>query len=881
MKNMIKRVTQHAAFVRVRMAAALAAMVSFAALGTTTVSDGVMTITDAGYLSTVLSAAEKAQLTGNTVTKVIVNLSAKTSALSLDVDLSSYTGGWTIQKGQVNVELATGALGSGSSDDAAIEILATYGQLFVPTDMKATVSNPIRISGTGSRNWEAIKINDAGSTTTTLTLTGKLTISTTCKIFFAGKSQLSCQGGFEHTDGIVDAPGAHANWIIENVPCTAAYLYLNYVTLNLKVAGNEIGVLDLEKAGKVELFVDGALAGCATRVINCAAAGSKLTLNGHSAFLGGIGNWSAGSVISSAAATLTISNDTDVTVGTLFDGKVSLKKMGVGNLTFTHAANTTAGMLEIADGCVEMAATAQWTKITGVTLSGGSLVLGSDYSLGTGQAALTVPDAGATGALKVPDGCVQTMASVSWAGTDRGTGTFGGAASAAGNKLAFFTAADTGVLIVENVLTVRVESGNTSSIGSVVSAEDLALINSGAITRIEKRGSGTLVLDQALDYTGSWLLREGSIQATAPSYAFGRAATDGRPDGITLADSAYATRFILGDENLSSQTTYVEKPINIERVITTGIELLATYGKVHLTRLLTLKSAKVTVYGGNGVGEFHTEGGVKASGSVVGSAAGGHWYWYAPVEVGTLEIPWLKHHFMSPSNRIDNINLAGANTLYLECDDAFPFLPNLLLAYAMSGSTQRPSAIDMQGHDMAVADLKSEGNPSVQTVNNTGARPVTLSFQNSEPYTNANMTLSGPISLVKGGDSAYSVNCAYGAACTGSLTVTNGTFAFLADGTWAGCTNVTVSGASSVLELNASTNLANRTDIVLVSGGKMSLAEGVAQHVGNLWRDGRPGGSGTYGSSASPAKYKDDTYFMGQGVVYVHSSYNGFVVVFK
>ena len=548
----------HVAFGRIGMAAVLAMMVSLAASGTTTVSDGVMTITDAGNLSTVLSAAEQDKLTGNTVTNVTVNLAAKTNILHLDVDLSLYTGGWTIQRGQVSVELASGAFGSGVSDDAAIEIPMTNGQLFVPTDMKATVSNPIRISGTGSRNWEAIKINDAGSTTTTLTLTGKLTISTTCKIFFAGKSKLSCQGGFEHTDGIVDAPGANANWIIENVPCTAAYLYLNYVTLNLKVAGNEIGVLDLEKAGKVELFVDGALAGCATRVINCAAASSKLTLNGHSAFLGGIGNWSAGSVISSAAATLTISNDTDVTVGTLFDGKVSLKKMGVGNLTFTHAANTTAGMLEIADGCVEMAATAQWTKITGVTLSGGSLVLGSDYSLGTGQAALTVPDAGATGALKVPDGCVQTMASVSWAGTDRGKGTFGGAASPAGNKLAFFTAADTGVLIVENVLTVRVESGNTSSIGSVVSAEDLALINSGAITRIEKRGSGTLVLDQALDYTGSWLVREGSIQATAPSYAFGRAATDGRPDGITLADSAYATRFILGAESLSSQTTYVE-----------------------------------------------------------------------------------------------------------------------------------------------------------------------------------------------------------------------------------------------------------------------------------------------------------------------------------
>ena len=146
MKSMIRCVTQHTAFVRVGMAAALATMMSFAASGTTTVSDGVMTITDAGNLSTVLSASEKALLTGNAVTKVIVNLSTKTSVLSLDENLSLYTGGWTIQKGQVNVELASGALGSGTSDDAAIEIPTTNGQLFVPKDMKATVSNPIRIS---------------------------------------------------------------------------------------------------------------------------------------------------------------------------------------------------------------------------------------------------------------------------------------------------------------------------------------------------------------------------------------------------------------------------------------------------------------------------------------------------------------------------------------------------------------------------------------------------------------------------------------------------------------------------------------------------------------------------------------------------------------
>lgn len=310
---------------------------------------------------------------------------------------------------------------------------------------------------------------------------------------------------------------------------------------------------------------------------------------------------------------------------------------------------------------------------------------------------------------------------------------------------------------------------------------------------------------------------------------------------------------------------------------------MTTYGKVHLTRLLTFKTAYVTVYGNETTGELHTEGGVKASGSINGNAAGGHWYWYAPVEVETLELPWLKHHFMNPSNRIDNIIMKGGNTLYLECDDSFSFLPNLSLAYSLDANgKQAPSAMDMKGHDIAVADFKSRGNPSIQTLRNTGARPATLSFQNSEPYTNSCITLSGPISFVKGGDYTYCVDCAYGAAGVGSLTVTNGTFAFLENGSWAGCTNVAVYGASSVLELNASTNLADRTEVVLASGGKMSLAEGVVQHVGNLWRDGKPiARSGTYGSSASPAEHKDDAYFMGQGVVYVHSSHKAIVISFK
>jgi len=66
------------------------------------VNDGVMTITQAGKLSEVLTPEEIGLLTGNSVTNVLLAIPSASrmtvgcptgSALQLDVDLTGYTGG--------------------------------------------------------------------------------------------------------------------------------------------------------------------------------------------------------------------------------------------------------------------------------------------------------------------------------------------------------------------------------------------------------------------------------------------------------------------------------------------------------------------------------------------------------------------------------------------------------------------------------------------------------------------------------------------------------------------------------------------------------------------------------------------------------------------
>jgi len=88
----------------------------------------------------------------------------------------------------------------------------------------------------------------------------------------------------------------------------------------------------------------------------------------------------------------------------------------------------------------------------------------------------------------------------------------------------------------------------------------------------------------------------------------------------------------------------------------------------------------------------------------------------------------------------------------------------------------------------------------------------------------------------------------------------------IADGSLTGRTSITVSGGA--LELTSGTSLADTTALT-ISSGEVQLNGEVQQKVDSLTLGSTTMDPGMYGSSASSAANKDDTYFSGTGVLYV------------
>ncbi len=124
-------------------------------------------------------------------------------------------------------------------------------------------------------------------------------------------------------------------------------------------------------------------------------------------------------------------------------------------------------------------------------------------------------------------------------------------------------------------------------------------------------------------------------------------------------------------------------------------------------------------------------------------------------------------------------------------------------------------------------------------------------------------TISGDGRLLKAGAGTLTLSGTCDAAR--GVAVTAGTLALDATGALGGsATNIVVSGGT--LSLAGSESL-DDASAVSVSGGVVSLAEGVSEVIGCLILDGVRQRATTYGSTASAAQVKSDTYFTGSGVL--------------
>ena len=201
----------------------------------------------------------------------------------------------------------------------------------------------------------------------------------------------------------------------------------------------------------------------------------------------------------------------------------------------------------------------------------------------------------------------------------------------------------------------------------------------------------------------------------------------------------------------------------------------------------------------------------------------------------------------------------------VSCETGFA-LNSDTMPFGLNWST----SLRLNGHDQRIGSLYFGSSANTDSHVSSSSGPATLYFKQARVATNSATRIYGEVSLVKAGASEFAVNRAVEA--TGALAVVEGPFAFTPAGSWANATNVAVRGTGR-LSLASSAAFNRKVRVDIADSGRIVLADGVAQRVGSLYINGVRKFGGTWGSSASQAKNKDDAHFSGAGVLSVAGGY--------
>lgn len=119
------------------------------------------------------------------------------------------------------------------------------------------------------------------------------------------------------------------------------------------------------------------------------------------------------------------------------------------------------------------------------------------------------------------------------------------------------------------------------------------------------------------------------------------------------------------------------------------------------------------------------------------------------------------------------------------------------------------------------------------------------------------------------------------ASCSsGTVQVTRGRLTLAApDGAWTNAAAAVVKGGTLVFEHGGA--IGRQTDVFIEGGGVLELAAGVVQTCRDLFFDGVRQPIGTWGSSASGARRKNDERFAGTGVLNVLSDGKGLALILR
>lgn len=388
---------------------------------------------------------------------------------------------------------------------------------------------------------------------------------------------------------------------------------------------------------------------------------------------------------------------------------------------------------------------------------------------------------------------------------------------------------------------------------------------SGAGSAVTLPGEGTLVLAADNSFTGNLTIDKGTVDATGAPYALGRANGGNYTAAEIYVDQRTAA--------LHLKDAIIEKSVK-------------TYGAGDQG-----DSAKLTVEGTNVLmGAYSTMQGdymrfrPNAVLKVVGEMKGWGYTYFAPksddsankgiinaegpVNIANFTPQNVEFHFWADSNANGRLEVSNGGELHFHKPMQFSDLTSSYITVGGSGGF-----INFHGNDQKYGRLILALVPaSVSGVMTSGDEgPATLYFNQNVEDTRVNNygDVAGRLSLVMGGGCGFYNNKALSTA--GDLTVTNGTWNFMANGSWLNGTNFTASGVSDAckgrITVAQSKTFGKHAIVHLDGKGVLELGDGVSQRVRELWINGVEMPSGTYGSSQSAAQHKDDVHFAGTGVL--------------
>lgn len=243
-------------------------------------------------------------------------------------------------------------------------------------------------------------------------------------------------------------------------------------------------------------------------------------------------------------------------------------------------------------------------------------------------------------------------------------------------------------------------------------------------------------------------------------------------------------------------------------------------------------------------------------------------------------------------------NKVSGNTSFWNSGRVRTRVPYALDAIAYNGNSTRVKmesdafTLDLCGNDQALGILHGVAG----TV--TSDAPALLHLAQNHippPYDNGKLTVpylgitnkvafTGQAGISLDADARYADTFPHvltAASCSsGTVQVTRGRLTLAApDGAWTNAAAAVVKGGTLVFEHGGA--IGRQTDVFIEGGGVLELAAGVVQTCRDLFFDGVRQPIGTWGSSASGARRKNDERFAGTGVLNVLSDGKGLAFILR